>query len=218
MKKIFGGLNITWPKLIVGALLIGIFVALTCLIPGLNLTSFHNMAVLFEAWILFGILIIVNSKTPKESALKCFVFFLISQPIIYILQDIINPIDKMRLVSYYRNWIPWTIACLPMGYFGHYMKRDKWWGAIILSPMIAILAFHYVTYLRLMVFNFPYQTLSWLFTGATMVLYPIAIFKNNERQLICNIKRARYSLGDLAFFINERLIKNKENLDVVTTN
>ena len=46
----------------------------------------------------------------------------------------------------------------------------------------------------------------------------IAIFKNNERQLICNIKRARYSLGDLAFFINERLIKNKENLDVVTTN
>ena len=45
----------------------------------------------------------------------------------------------------------------------------------------------------------------------------MAIFKDNGKQLICNIKKSKENLQDLAYFLNERLIKNKE-MNVATTN
>ena len=65
----------------------------------------------------------MNSKSAKESALKCFIFFLISQPLIYLFQDIVT--GKHLFITYYRYWFMWTIACVPMGYIGYYMKKDK---------------------------------------------------------------------------------------------
>ena len=90
MKKIFGELNITWPKIIIFAILIGIYSGIIAMVPAAKDTSFTDLTVTFEVWILFGILIITNSKSAKDSALKCFVFFLISQPLIYLVQDVIN--------------------------------------------------------------------------------------------------------------------------------
>ena len=86
MKKLFGGLNLTWPKLIIFAILAGIYTAVMALLPQTNGTSFDTIAVTFEVWILFGIIIIMNSKSNKDAALKCFVFFLISQPLVYLIQ------------------------------------------------------------------------------------------------------------------------------------
>lgn len=39
-----------------------------------------------EAWVFFAVIIIANAKSSLDSALKTFVFFLISQPLIYLLQ------------------------------------------------------------------------------------------------------------------------------------
>ena len=86
MKKLFGELNITWKKLIIFAIICGIYPAIMALLPITQDTSFRDIAISFEVWILFGIIIITNSNTAKESALKCFVFFLISQPLIYLVQ------------------------------------------------------------------------------------------------------------------------------------
>ncbi len=49
-------------------------------------TSFRDISVYLEWWILFGTIIICNSKSPKDSALKYFIFFLISQPLIYLIE------------------------------------------------------------------------------------------------------------------------------------
>ena len=103
------------------------------MVPVAKDTSFTDLTVTFEVWILFGILIITNSKSTKDSALKCFVFFLISQPLIYLVQDVVN--HSKLFLTYYKNWIPLTIATLPMGFIGYYMKKDKWWGLVILTPM-----------------------------------------------------------------------------------
>ena len=78
MKKLFGGINLTWKKLIVFSILIAIYVAVMMVIPITKDTSFRDIGTTFEWWILFGVLIIVNSKSPVDSMLKCFVFFLIS--------------------------------------------------------------------------------------------------------------------------------------------
>ena len=63
-------------KLIISAIMVGIYTALMALIPTLKHTSFHDITVTFEVWILFGIIIIMNSKSAVDLALKCLIFFL----------------------------------------------------------------------------------------------------------------------------------------------
>ena len=86
MKKLFGGLSFSWGKLIVFAVICGLYAGLTTLMPFAKDTSLQDISIHFEWWILFAILIIVNSKSPLDSALKVFVFFLISQPLVYLVQ------------------------------------------------------------------------------------------------------------------------------------
>ena len=135
LKKLFGGINLTWPKLIIFAVAIGVYTGLINQVPFLYDTSLRDSAIYFDRWVLFGILIIMNSKSNIDSALKCFVFFLISQPLIYLVEV---PFLGWSVMQYYRNWILWTILTLPMGFIGYYMKKDRPWGLIILVPMLLL--------------------------------------------------------------------------------
>ena len=182
MEKIFGGLNLTWKKLIVLSIIIGIYAGIIAMIPIAIDTSFTDLTVTFEVWILFGIIIITNSKSAKDSALKCFVFFLISQPLIYLTQDLIK--HSSLFITYYRNWIPWTIACIPMGFIGYYMKKDKWWGLLILTPMLLFLSIFYSEYLSKTIFSFPKHLLTTIFCMITLIIYPLYIFKNKKNRII----------------------------------
>ena len=56
IEKIFGGINLTWPKLIIAAIIAGGFTAAMAIIPEVQNTSFNTIAVTFEVWILFGFL------------------------------------------------------------------------------------------------------------------------------------------------------------------
>ena len=179
MKKLYGGINLTWKKLIIFAILSGIYTALMAIIPWLRYTSFNTITVTLEVWIFFGILIIMNSKSNKDAALKCFVFFLISQPFVYLLQVPFSYLG-WKLFQYYKNWFIWTILCLPMGYIGYYMKKDKWWGYLILLPMILIVAKEYSNYLSEFIFSYPKYILISLFSAGTMIIYPLYIFKNKK--------------------------------------
>jgi len=183
MKKIFGrlsgSLDLSWPKLIAAAVLAAVYTAAIALIPGLQYTSFHSICVTLEVWILFGILIILNSKSNLDSALKCFVFFLISQPLIYLLQVPFN-VYGWGIFGYYRNWFIWTVLCFPMGYIGYYMKKDKWWGYLILFPMILLTAYCYRTYFEDFLFAAPRYLLICLFCILAMIFYPVSIFKDRK--------------------------------------
>ena len=177
-KGLFGGIKLTWFKVIIAAIVIGVYCGVIALIPATLNTSFRDICISFEVWILFGIVIIMNSESPKDSALKCFVFFLISQPLIYIVQDIVN--HSNLLMTYYRFWILPTILCVPMGFIGYYMKKDKWWGLLILLPMMVFLGFHYSGFLRELIFLFPSHLLSAIFCVVTIIIYPLFIFKNRK--------------------------------------
>ena len=178
MKKIFGGINLTWKKLILFAIIAGIYTAIMAMMPIVHDTSFSDLTVTFEVWIFFGIFIIMNSKSAKDSALKCFVFFLISQPLVYLVQDVIN--NSELFITYYRFWIKWTIACIPMGYIGYYMKKDKWWGLLILLPMMILLGLQLSTYLSNTIFSFPRHILTVIFCITTLIIYPLSIFNNTK--------------------------------------
>ncbi len=183
MKKLFGDINITWKRLIIFAVLIGIYTGVVAMLPFLRDTSFADISIYFEWWVLFGIIIIINSKSPKDSALKCFIFFLISQPIVYLVQVPFNPYG-WGIFRYYPGWFKWTLLTIPMGFIGYYLKKDKWWGLFILVPMMAFVGYHYYSFLSEARSFFPNHLLSAIFCLTTIIIYPLYIFKNKKLKIV----------------------------------
>ena len=177
IKKLFGGITLTWKKVILFAVAAGIYTAVMALLPAAKDTSFADITISFEVWILFGIIIIMNSRSPKDSALKCFVFFLISQPLVYLIQVPFSSLG-WGILGYYRYWFIWTLLTIPMGFVGYYMKQEKWWGLLILTPVLIFLGFHYSNFFALTRYYFPHHVLSAVFCVVTLLLYPIYIFQN----------------------------------------
>ena len=149
------------------------------LIPVFQDTLFITITTTFEVWILFGIIIIMNSKSNMDSAMKCFVFFLISQPLVYLIQVPFSP-QGWGLLGYYKYWFVWTVLRLPMGYIGYWMKKDKWWGYLILLPMIAMTAGSYSANFSDFLFSMPRYILISLFCAFAMIVYPLAVFENRK--------------------------------------
>ena len=139
LQKLFGDINLTWPKLIISSIVVGVLVGLIMIIPAFKDTSLQQIGVIFYWWWFFAVVIIMNSKSNLDAALKCFVFFLISQPLIYLVQVPFN-FQGWGIFNYYKNWIGWTIATLPMGYIGYWMKRRDIWSGLIVSPAFAWVA------------------------------------------------------------------------------
>jgi len=183
MKKLFGGIDLTWKKIIIGAVVAGVFTALMALIKPLEFTSFSTITVSFEYWILIGIIIIMNSKSNLDSALKCFIFFLISQPLVYLIQVPFNAYG-WGIFVYYRYWFLWTLFTLPMGYIGYYMKKGKWWGYVILLPMIYLLMQSYFLYLGDFMFYRPRYLLTVLYCAAMAIGLPIWLFEDKKIQRV----------------------------------
>ena len=177
LRKLFGGLKITWPRLIIFAVISGIVTALIALlVPEGN--SIRQIAVTPEAWIVLAIIIVVNCEKPLEAACKTFVYFLISQPLVYLIQV---PFSSMgwELFGYYRYWFCWTLAVFPGAYIAWYIKRDDWVGAVIHSVALAALVWFGVGYLKQLIGNFPQHLLATLFCFA---MVPVLIFTVHRRK------------------------------------
>lgn len=186
LKKLFGEIELDWKKIIIFAIIAGVYSALMAIIPQVKYTSLNTITVTLEVWIFIGLLIIMNAKSNKDSALKCFVFFLISQPLIYLLQVPFSS-EGWNLFQYYKYWFIWTILCLPMGYIGYYIKKDKWWGYLILFPMIILTASCYNTYLTYFTFYYPNYILISIFCAAAIIIYPCVLFNNKKIKTVGTI-------------------------------
>lgn len=182
MKKLFGEINLTWKKLIIFSILAGIYTAVMAILPITKDTSFRDIAIQLEAWILFGIIIVCNSKSPKESALKCFIFFLISQPLIYLLQVPFSS-QGWHIFSYYGYWFKWTIACLPMGFVGYYIKKNNILSLIIILPALFLLTILGLGYLNQAINNFPHHLLSAIFCFALIITIVLNIFDKTKLKI-----------------------------------
>ena len=183
MKKLLGGINLNWKKLIIFAIIAGTYTAVMALLPFTKGTSFRDIAIMFEWWILFGIIIITNSKNPIDSALKCFVFFLISQPLVYLIQV---PFSSMGwgLFGYYRYWFYWTLACLPMGFIGYYINKKNLISVIILMPVFVVLMLLGIGYFSKAVENFPNHLLSGIVCFAIILFVTFNLFDKLKYKLL----------------------------------
>ncbi len=184
LRKIFGGIKMTWPRLILFAVISGIVTALIAmLVPEGN--SIKQIAVTFEAWIVLAIIIVVNCEKPLEAACKTFVFFLISQPLVYLIQV---PFSSMgwKLFGYYTYWFWWTVATFPGAFIAWYIKRDDWIGAIIHAVALVALVWLGIGYLQQLITNFPQYLLATVFCLGMVPVLIIAIHHRKQSRLIAS--------------------------------
>ena len=182
VKKLFGGIDLSWKKLIIFAIITAVYTAIMAILPITADTSFRDIAATLEWWILFGVIIIYNSKSNLDSALKCFVFFLISQPLIYLLQVPFSW-QGWNLFSYYKYWFIWTLLTIPMGYIGYYIKKDNIFSVIILLPMLILLAIMGIGFFGSALASFPHHLLSGIFCFMAITLIILGVL-NKKKNII----------------------------------
>ena len=184
LRKLYGGLNMTWPKTIIFAIVAGVYTGIVCLIPALQETSFKDIAVTMEMWVLLALVVVLNCAKPLEAVLKCFAFFVISQPLVYLVQA---PFAGFHLLNYYQNWIIPTLLTIPAAFIAWQIKRDDWisgislgLGCIVVGGMAASYAMRMVVW-----HSFPYHILTVLVCLAAIVLLPLCLLSSVRDRLIC---------------------------------
>jgi len=181
--KIYGGLNMSWPVTVLYAVAAALLTSIFLIMPVFKDTSFARMGVTFEAWIFFVVIIMANCRTPLESALKTFVFFLISQPLIYLIQVPFTVLG-WRIFMYYRYWFIWTLLTLPMAYIGWYITKKNWLSLLILAPVLCYLTWLYVDGFRTAYSHFPRMLVMALFCLLQVLIYLYVFTEKAVQKLI----------------------------------
>ncbi len=185
MKKIFGNLKMTWPAVILFALATGVYTGLIMLVKPLENTSFQDIGITFEWWVLFAVIVVVNCQKGWEAALKCFVFFLISQPVIYLTQVIPGRLSfQMAKDYYFSRWFAITFLTLPGGWIAWFAKKQNVLGSVVLALGCSIqlgLGLYFATQA---ITYFPHHLLSTLFCFGSVVLMVLCIRQGKKRRLL----------------------------------
>lgn len=173
----------SWIAVIIFAMVMGIYTALMAMfVPDGN--SFHDIAATMEWWVLPAVLIIVNCKKPLEAALKTFVFFLVSQPLVYLIQV---PFNEMGwgLFGYYPYWFKITLLTFPAAFIAWFIKKDKWYSALILSGATVLLTLTGVVNINSFIETPPNHLISIIYCFAMSLIFIFAILKKKSTRAIC---------------------------------
>ena len=176
-------MKMSWLKVIVFAILCAIYTSLVCIIPTLANTSFRDIGVYLEWWFLFALIIIMNCETVKDAALKCFVFFLISQPLIYLFQVPFN-IDGFGIFRYYRYWFVVTLLTIPGSIIAFQIKKQNVVSALVLSVASIYLGYQAIIYLKMALANFPNHLLSFVACILLGLFFALTLIQNKKLKLI----------------------------------
>ena len=206
LKKLFGGIRMTWPRLILFAVISGLVTGLVALLVP-DGSSFRQIAVTFEAWIPLAIIVVVNYEKPLEAAGKTFIYFLISQPLVYLVQVPFSRLGFGLFNYYWPYWAIWTVATFPGAWIAWHIRRDDWLAAVILSVALAMLILLGSGYLRDLIRTPPKYLVSALFCfGSVPLLIFCVLHKSNPRLIasgiavlaliICLFYQFRNGVGD----------------------
>lgn len=141
-NKLFHGLTMSWKNIILFAIIAGVYTGLINSLPFLSFlqnTSFTDIAVTYEWWIFFAVIIISNCKKPLDAAFKTFAFFLISQPLVYLVEVPFLEIG-WGVFAYYHYWFIMTLLTFPGALIAYYgTHKDNLLSAIIMSVATCLL-------------------------------------------------------------------------------
>lgn len=159
IKKLFGNFNMTWSRVLILSAAAAIYTAFVNIVPLFNDTSVQDIAVYLDWWFVFAIFIVVNCNKWWEASLKCFVFFLVSQPLIYLIEVPFSSLG-WSLFGYYGYWAKITLLTLPGAAAAFLLKKKNWLSVLVLSVATGYFAYSCVMYFTMAVWNFPHHILS----------------------------------------------------------
>lgn len=185
MKQVFGKWNMRWRTVILFAIAAGVYTGAVMLVDGLKDTSFQDIGISYEWWVLFAVIIVVNCKKSWEAMLKCFVFFLLSQPLVYATEVIFGTLTADMAIYYYRTiWLPMTFLTLPGGLIAYYCKKQNLLGAVILGLGNSIQAVLGLSYLLKVMRSFPHHLLTTVVCFGSIFLMSVEIQKKKSLRLV----------------------------------
>jgi hypothetical protein len=172
-----------WLAVILFAVAAGAYTGIVGSIPAAEGTSFKDIAISFEWWVIFAVVIASNCTKSWESALKIFVFFLISQPLCFII-EVVFGLSVDQALYYCSIWGPVTLLTLPGGFIAYYINRQNVFGSVILGLGNSIQAFLGIAYIIQMLGNPPYHLLSAIVCFASVFIMTFQIQKDNRNRVI----------------------------------
>lgn len=183
LDKLFFHLKMSWKNVILFAIGAAIFSALTLILPFTVHTSLSNIGTYLESWVLFALIICMNCDKPLEAGLKTFVFFLISQPLIYLLQV---PFSNLgwQIFMFYPKWGLLTLATLPGGMIAWHVKKDNVLSAIILSIATSYLVTQGIYFMCEMLNFFPHNLLSFIYCFVLVFVFILTLLKKKKNRII----------------------------------
>lgn len=185
LKKVYGNLKMSWAAVIIFAIAAGIYTGLIMLVPALDNSSFQDIGINYEWWVIFAVIIVVNCRKKSEAALKCFVFFLISQPVIYAVEILIGHLDlNLALLFYKTTWLPMTFAVLPGAFIAFYCKGQDVRGAVVLGLGNTIQFIMGIMYIVKCLSDFPHHFLSIIVCFASIPVMSFGIQKQKKNRMI----------------------------------
>ena len=177
---LFGAPPMGWLTVVLFAVGAALLTAIFLVVPAFKNTSFERMGAYLEAWVFFAVIIMANCKKPLESACKTFVFFLISQPLIYLFQVPFSW-QGWGLFRYYKRWFILTLLTFPAAYAGWYITKRNWLSALILAPVLALLGITGWECAQTCLRHFPQLFLATLFCLVQIVLYVAAFLPGRKK-------------------------------------
>ncbi len=183
LRGLFENINMTWLKVALLAIAAATFTAAVMVIDKLKDTSLQDIGISLECWILLALIIILNCDSVKEACLKCFVFFLISQPLIYLLQVPFSP-EGLGIFHYYRFWGMMTILTIPGAAIAYQLKKKNWLSVLILAVPIGFLGWTGIEYAFSARFSFPDHLISMVFCILLAVFLIFVLFSRKSHRMV----------------------------------
>ncbi len=185
IRNLFGNLKMRWLFVVAFAVAAGVYTGAVMLFDCLKDTSFQDIGISYEWWVIFAVIIVVNCRKNWEAMLKCFVFFLISQPLVYAVQMLFGELTADLALYYYLGiWLPATFLTLPGGFIAYYCQKQNALGAVVLGLGNTIQTVFGVHYLASAISDFPHHILSGVVCFGSIFLMSFQIQKEKKYRLI----------------------------------
>lgn len=185
MDKLFGNIKMKWVTVLLFAIIAGVYTGLINSVSFLDDTSFQDIAITYEWWVVFAVIVVVNCEKPIEAAIKCFVFFLISQPLVYLTEVLLNQLSFELGFMYYKSiWLPMTFLTLPGGFVAFFAKKQNALGSIVLGIGNTIIAIMGIGFVSEMARDFPHHLLSIIFCIFSIITMTLSVQKEKKNRVI----------------------------------
>lgn len=183
LRRLFFEIDMTWKRLLILAVGTAVFAALFNCIPFFEDTSMSAPAHTFEIWVLFAIIVIFNCHGYREAMVKTFVFFLVSQPLIYLLEVPFLE-EGWGLFRYYPGWFVWTICTIPGAAVAYYVKKQNVWSGFIIGVANLLVLACGLDRINILLSDFPRYLLALIFCLACAIIYIIVLLEGKRNRLI----------------------------------